>query len=169
MTTPRSNSRKGSAGSSRSGSRKGSSRKGGSNAGDSKDSSAHGDSNALATAGSAFGDGDAVAAAEMALSMTNYEQAIALLKAHLGQHSNDTAAMDLLAQSLMESGQSEEAYAVLQKSTSLAPHASSLKWLYLGQLQEGLDALQSFGNGINVMTQEAKAAKERVCALPQSQ
>ncbi len=46
---------------------------------------------------------------------------------------------------------------MLERSAKLAPDAGASKWLYLGQLQEGWHALQSFSKGAEVLRVELAA------------
>lgn len=45
---------------------------------------------------------------------------------------------------------------LFETSIRLQPESSASKWLYLGQLQEGLEAKQSFSKGAELLLAELK-------------
>jgi tetratricopeptide (TPR) repeat protein len=72
-----------------------------------------------------------------------------------------TAVMDALAELLIGLGEGERAQALLERSAKLAPESGSSKWLYLGQMSEGWQALQHFSKGAELLKAEL-AARGRV-------
>lgn len=101
-----------------------------------------------------------------------------------------TPLMDLLAQALinLDEGQMEalmeeideeddilnqgpeaEAFQWLQASCALAPLASADKWMYLGQLTSGHDALKAFQQGLEIMAQQRNALIQKIQEKEQNQ
>jgi predicted Zn-dependent protease len=79
----------------------------------------------------------------------------------------DTNIMDALADVLLQMGDQNSGFELLQRSTSLAPRVNPFKWCYLAQLQTGEEALTSYRTGIQLMTEEGntQAAAEVSCEL----
>ncbi len=65
--------------------------------------------------------------------------------------------MDALAELLIGLGESERAKGLLERSAKLAPESGSSKWLYLGQMSEGWQALQHFSKGAELLKAELAA------------
>jgi hypothetical protein len=63
----------------------------------------------------------------------------------------DTNIMDALADVYLQLGEMDNALQLLIKSTSLAPQENPYKWMFLGQLQSGLDSIESYRTGINIL------------------
>jgi hypothetical protein len=63
----------------------------------------------------------------------------------------DTNIMDALADVYLQLGEMDNALQFLVKSTSLAPKENPYKWMFLGQLQSGLDSIESYRTGINIL------------------
>lgn len=59
--------------------------------------------------------------------------------------------MDCLADVCLQLGEPETAYELLSESCQQAPSVNPVKWLYLAQLQEGNDALQSYNQGLALL------------------
>lgn len=59
--------------------------------------------------------------------------------------------MDCLADVCLQLGEPETAYQLLSDSCLQAPSVNPVKWLYLAQLQEGKDALQSYNQGLELL------------------
>ncbi len=69
----------------------------------------------------------------------------------LSMSPEDTNIMDALADVYMQLGEMENALQLLVSSTTLAPSENPYKWMFLGQLQTGLDAIASYTAGINLL------------------
>ena len=63
----------------------------------------------------------------------------------------NTNLMDALADVLLQLGQSNDALNLLIQSTSIAPNENPYKWMFLAQLQSGIDAVDSYNRGINLL------------------
>jgi tetratricopeptide (TPR) repeat protein len=62
--------------------------------------------------------------------------------------------LDALGELLLEVGDGQTAAELLQRSIQLAPGANASKYMYMGQLQEGADAISCFERGIAILQQE---------------
>lgn len=58
----------------------------------------------------------------------------------------------MLAEVLLQMGESSEAFSLLQTSVSLQPNSNPSNWCYLAQLQESFEALSSYQKAIEVAT-----------------
>lgn len=100
---------------------------------------------------------------ETCLVQFQFDEAAKLLARALSMRPADTTVMDTLAQAYMELGEQDKALELLQKSGELAPDVNFNKWLYLGQLSEGNEAVQNYQKGIDLMLvllQQRSAASE---------
>ena len=87
-----------------------------------------------------------------ALSSMAPELAANFYRRALAMAPQNTNIMDALADALIQIGDTPEALDLLVQSTSIAPHENPFKWLYLAQLQNGSDALESFNRAIAVLS-----------------
>jgi tetratricopeptide (TPR) repeat protein len=92
-----------------------------------------------------------IADAESLLDECNPEEAAVCLDSALAIEPRNTTALDLLGQALMDMGEAERAFLVFKQSTEIAPHDSHLKWMYMGQMQAGKEAVTSFQSGTAVL------------------
>lgn len=86
--------------------------------------------------------------ATIAYSNMNFELAIKFYERALTISSKDTQLMDALADTCLQIGDTKKAYALLLDSVKIEPNLNPYKWLYLAQLQEGKESLNSYNNGI---------------------
>lgn len=66
---------------------------------------------------------------------------------------DDTNIMDALSDVYLQLGEMENALHLLVKSTSMAPRENPYKWMFLGQLQNGLDSVESYRTGISILVE----------------
>jgi len=71
---------------------------------------------------------------------------------------SNTSVMDAAAVLLLEAGEAEAAAHLLVRSVELAPAEGSIKYMYLGQLQDGQEAVVAYERGIEVLGHERAAA-----------
>ena len=64
---------------------------------------------------------------------------------------SNTNLMDALADVQLQLGQTYEALDLLTKSTTIAPNENPYKWMFLAQLQNGINALESYNKGITLL------------------
>lgn len=88
----------------------------------------------------------------MALSNVQPELASKFFKRALDMEPQNTGLMDALADALIQMGNAPEALQYLQQSVTLQPDANPCKWMFLGQLLVGTDALACYRTGIEKMT-----------------
>jgi predicted Zn-dependent protease len=69
----------------------------------------------------------------------------------LGMEPNDTDIMDALADVQIQIGDTESAKNLLLRSTAAAPQQNPYKWLFLGQLQNNMEAVHSYQRGITAL------------------
>ena len=89
--------------------------------------------------------------ANNALSALQPELALKFYQRAHDMDSNDTNIMDALADVHMQLGDHEQALDLLIKSTSAAPEINPFKWLYLAQLQTGMDSVQTYLKAIDII------------------
>lgn len=90
--------------------------------------------------------------ANVALSEMQLELAEKMFCRALTKAPNDSNIMDALADVYIQLGEMENALPLLLKSTTLAPHENPYKWFFLGQLQCGSEAVESYRTGITVLS-----------------
>ncbi|KAJ1414817.1 hypothetical protein B484DRAFT_366118 [Ochromonadaceae sp. CCMP2298] len=73
---------------------------------------------------------------------------------------SDTSIMDALADAHLQLGNTDRAKELLVASTEGAPTANPYKWLFLGQLMEGEQAVRCYTQGIDVLTAAATGVQE---------
>ena len=74
----------------------------------------------------------------------------------------DTNIMDALADVHLNLGDQEEALQLLLMSTALAPEANPFKWLYLAQLQIGLEAITTYMRAIEILEKMLQSESEDI-------
>ncbi|KAJ1919083.1 hypothetical protein H4219_002238 [Mycoemilia scoparia] len=88
----------------------------------------------------------------------NLELALQLC-AHAGQMEADNTKVLLQAATIqLEMGDIEPAYNCLMKCVDIEPDKGYVKYLYLGQLSGGLEAINYFQKGIEIMMKDLKSA-----------
>lgn len=68
--------------------------------------------------------------------------------------------MDALGELLLGLGDGARARTLLERSAKLAPENGASKWLYLGQMEEGWQALQHFSKGAELLKAELTARRQ---------
>lgn len=86
-----------------------------------------------------------------ALSKLQPELAVKFFQRARDIRPDDTNVLDALADVHLQLGDQEEALELLLMSTSLAPEANPFKWLYLAQLQNGLDSVATYMKAISIL------------------
>lgn len=89
--------------------------------------------------------------------MMNFPEAIALYKSVIEQTPNDVAVIDALGELLLEVGDIDNASHLFKRSIQLSPEANPGKYMYLGQICEGQEAVELFQRGIEIMEREYEA------------
>ena len=98
-----------------------------------------------------------LAAAANQHEMMNFPEAIALYKAVIEDSPDDVAVIDALGELLLEVGDVDNAAQLFHRSIQLAPQANPGKYMYMGQIREGLEAVELFERGIALMEREYEA------------
>ena len=92
-----------------------------------------------------------MAEAEQLLGRAAFDEAQALLSPFLPSHSASSAALhDLLAQVSLAEGDRSSAALHLSASTRIEPHSHPGRWMELGQLRQGREAVEAFERGIDL-------------------
>eukprot|EP00873_Tetraselmis_striata_P029873 jgi/Tetstr1/450137/TSEL_037179.t1 len=89
--------------------------------------------------------------AQDALTREEYETALSLLKTAVELDPNNTEINDAYGCLLAECGQTEEAVAALRRSVTVSPNAGHEKYLYLGQLLAGQEAVNAVAKGVEIL------------------
>jgi len=75
--------------------------------------------------------------------------------------------MDALADVQIQLGEEEVALDLLLQSTSLAPSENPCKWFFLGQLQSGVESVDSYRAGIRHLTTHVDQNESRPVLVKQ--
>ncbi len=89
-----------------------------------------------------------------------YDEALEHYRAALKLAPDDVAVLDGMGEVCMQLGDMETAQQVLQRSVELAPDADAGRYMYLGQMCEGEDALRWFETGVARLRQERGALEQ---------
>jgi predicted Zn-dependent protease len=76
--------------------------------------------------------------------------------------SSDTNIMDALADMCIQIGEIDEALQLLLKSTKENPRENPFKWLFLAQLQQGLESVKSYKTGIEILNEQSEFEENMV-------
>ena len=98
-----------------------------------------------------------LAAASNQHEMMNFPEAIAMYKAVIVDSPDDVAVIDALGELLLEVGDVENAAQLFHRSIQLAPAANPGKYMYMGQISEGLESVELFERGIAIMERDYEA------------
>eukprot|EP00474_Spongospora_subterranea_P007378 CRZ07836.1 hypothetical protein [Spongospora subterranea] len=90
--------------------------------------------------------------AQSLIDQCHAEGAIKFVERALQIEPDNCRVLDLYADCLIELDRHGEAISVLQKSISISPDDSPFRYMNLGQLLSGTDALQCYGKGIQIMS-----------------
>ena len=101
---------------------------------------------------STFTVDDLISKANDALNKLQPDLACKFYQKALQMEPQNTNIMDALADVLIQLGQSSEALNLLTQSTLIAPNENPYKWMFLAQLQTGIDAMESYNRGIILLT-----------------
>ena len=91
----------------------------------------------------------------------NYDKAIESFEKVLQLDENNTETMDLLSECLLEQGQIERAYELLQKSIKISPTNSYIKWFTLAELSKGQESITYYLKGIDLLKKEESTDDNR--------
>ncbi|CEO94599.1 unnamed protein product (mitochondrion) [Plasmodiophora brassicae] len=89
--------------------------------------------------------------ARLLLSQCQPDVAVKFIERAIEQDSNDMAALDMLAEVLLELDRTEEAVRALRRSIDLYPNSNANKYMSLAQLLSGREALGLYERGIQLM------------------
>lgn len=87
----------------------------------------------------------------LAMGKMNIDLAEQFFTRALNMSPTKTSIMDALADAHLQRGAFDKALALLETSCSTAPQENPFKWLFLGQLQSGLEAVQSYRTAIDLV------------------
>jgi len=96
------------------------------------------------------------ATADEFLENFEYEQAAKVFQAALKTHPNNPEILDALGDTLLLMGDAQQALKILKVSLHLAPNSGVSKFLNLGQLHEGKEALKYYSTGAELLQQQKK-------------
>lgn len=92
--------------------------------------------------------------AQEALSLVQLETAVALYQQALQMEPQNTDLMDALADVCLQIGDTDRSLELLTKSTTMAPDANGIKWMYLGQLLSSKEAVNAYQKGIAIFSSQ---------------
>ena len=88
------------------------------------------------------------------------QEAVDLYTEALNQNPDNTTLMDGFAEILLQLDMFDEARQVLTRSIQLAPDSGESKYMYMAQLCEGMECVNCFKKGIEIMTKELSLIKQ---------
>ncbi|RHZ64213.1 hypothetical protein Glove_326g175 [Diversispora epigaea] len=87
----------------------------------------------------------------------DYELALKFANRALSMDENNVQVLEILGTIEIELGMFDEARENLSKAISINPNQGYSKYLYMGQLSNGLEAINYFQSGVNLMISEYKS------------
>ncbi|CAK0774421.1 hypothetical protein CVIRNUC_004166 [Coccomyxa viridis] len=99
-------------------------------------------------------------AAQVALQNDDFKTALKHFQAASDAEAENVEYLDALGAAHAEFGQQEEAIAVLQRAVQLAPDTGYTKYMYLGQLLDGEEALHAMEMGVKALQRSCDQQKE---------
>lgn len=99
----------------------------------------------------------AIAQSEQLIGRAHYSEAAEVIGAVLQSHPTVAALHDLLALAYIGSGQTEEAVQHSLTACQLDADGSGDRWMYLGQLRQGREAIEAFERGAAVYRRQKEA------------
>jgi tetratricopeptide (TPR) repeat protein len=90
--------------------------------------------------------------------------AIPFLRQLVAQYPNHALAWEVLGEALFDMGDADEAKSCFQRSVDIAPEEVGTKWMFLGQLSHGHDALRFYEHGILLMEREGEVRKKQLAS-----
>ncbi|CAG8702520.1 17446_t:CDS:2, partial [Dentiscutata heterogama] len=87
----------------------------------------------------------------------DYQLALQFAKRALSMESNNIMVLEVLGMVEIELGMFDEAKEHFLKAISINPNQGYSKYMYMGQLCEGLEAIKNFQCGVNLMIDEHKS------------
>ena len=100
-----------------------------------------------------------------AIANMQLEVAVECFTRALSLNPMDTNVLDALADALLQIGETEKARELLISSTRLAPATNPYKWMYLGQLEAGKDAVECYLKGIDALQSSLSTSDVRLLIL----
>lgn len=95
--------------------------------------------------------------AEAAIDEADLDQASLVYEEALVERPDDVHVLDALGEIYYTMGDHDRAETLLCKSAELAPRGSYSKWMYLGQMYEGTDAVVAYKKGVELLTAQVEA------------
>ncbi|CAG8640532.1 7414_t:CDS:2, partial [Racocetra fulgida] len=87
----------------------------------------------------------------------DYQLALQFAKRALSMESNNIMVLEILGMVEIELGMYDDAKEHFLKAISISPNQGYSKYMYMGQLCEGLEAIKNFQCGVNLMIDEHKS------------
>ncbi|XP_071820950.1 uncharacterized protein [Apostichopus japonicus] len=84
----------------------------------------------------------------------NFDQAKKFCKKAIELDPRNLKALELYGDILAEEGEIEKAMECFNKAIEIEPNAGFAKYMYLGQLSEGLEAVKQYEKGVHIMEEE---------------
>jgi len=98
--------------------------------------------------------------AEDYLEQFDYEGAVEVFRSALRQHANDPVILDALGDTLLQMGEVHQARQTLSISIKLAPEVGASKYMNMGQILEGKEALRHYEKGLELLMRDKDNAKD---------
>uniref|UniRef100_UPI00398EB74A uncharacterized protein n=1 Tax=Pristiophorus japonicus TaxID=55135 RepID=UPI00398EB74A len=98
--------------------------------------------------------------AEECIDNLNFERAQMFCQRALDMEPNNLTILDMMGNIFAELGNSEKAKEVFQQAVMLSPDKGHAKYMYLGQMHCGQEAVQYFNKGIELMIKDYQQQKE---------
>lgn len=95
--------------------------------------------------------------AEAAIDEADLDQASLVYEEALVERPDDVHVLDALGEIYYTMGDHDRAETLLCKSAELAPRGAYSKWMYLGQMYEGTDAVVAYKKGVELLTAQLEA------------
>ena len=98
--------------------------------------------------------------AQACLERYEVDQALKLFRRALKLEPDNVSILDAYGEASLQAGKRDDACKLFMRSVEIQPEGAAGRYMYLGQLLEGMDAIRCFERGVGVLRAERVAAEQ---------
>ncbi|KAL1518874.1 hypothetical protein AB1Y20_003151 [Prymnesium parvum] len=105
--------------------------------------------------------GELAASAQACMEAYELEQGLKLYRRAVKLEPDNVEILDAYGEACLQAGKRDDARKALMHSVEIQPEGAASRYMYLGQLLEGADAIRSFERGVSILRAERAEAGQR--------